>query len=546
MSTYSYALLARTRGWSNRTAALVLTAILAVAGAFALASSPSSHAAGGLTGYQVVTGAPVATSPGTPTGTTISCPTDKSALSGGVSSHNAGTFLNALYPVNATTWQVTVTQTATLPYPESFTPYVVCADTASVSGIHVVTDPYGTAAAANTQTIKDAFCDLNTEYVVGGGFSTAGSGVYGSISYPIDNRTWQVGVDNTTGASVGFTTYAVCVPQADLSSYSQLSGDYNSYAAYMDQTVPGLPGTARTNNGASASGYCPSGTLASGGGVFDHDQDSDGFIVSSIPSDDHRYWLQTSTDLNPPSYGEWSAATVICVSGVSVVDTTTTVTLNPTSPAFNQPVVITATVTPNSGSATPTGTVIFYDNGTPISGPVTLVGGSASITTTFGGGSHSITASYTPDSAAFNPSTSMPVTFTIGCTTTISNTTLNAPQTFTTPGLVCISNSTVNGAITVAHGALDLENSTVRGAVTVSSGTGVRICGSNTSSVTASNNTGFVRIGDPANNCAANTVNGSIIAAANHAGGSIIGNTVHGSVLTPGDVPAFTVSGNHG
>jgi hypothetical protein len=451
MSKYSYAFLPRTRRWSNRTAALVGTTVLVAAGAVALALSPSSNAAAGFTGYQVITGAPVAITDGATVSATIDCPSGQSALSGGISSHNSMMFLDVLAPVSASEWSMTVTQTGTLGYTEHFTPYIICVDTASVPGLHYNTT--SNTAAANTQTIKDAFCDLATEYVVGGGFNAGLSGPHASISYPVgDNRTWQVGVDNPTGSPTAFTVYAVCVPQADVSSYTQLSGSYTSFAAYMDQPVLGGPSAARTNNGASASGYCPAGTLASGGGVFDHDQDNDGFIVSSYPSDDHRYWLQTSTDLNPPSYGEWSSATVVCVSAVS--------------------------------------------------GPP--------------------------------------------CSVSYSNTTVNSPLVFTTPGaVVCISNSTVNGAITVVHGALYLENSTVRGAVTSSAGTGLEICGSSTSTVTVSASTGFVRIGDPANNCATNVVNGSITASANHGGGSIIGNTVHGSVITPGNVPAFTVSGNH-
>lgn len=545
MSAYSYALLPRTSGRPRLLAVFVFVAALIAAAAAAVTLSVPSHASAGLTGYQVVAGSPVAVSDGASNGTSISCPTGKSALSAGVFSHNQMMFIYELAPVSTTTWFVGVTQTGSLGYTEHFTPYVVCADTSSVPGIHVVQDPYpSTSAAANTQTFKDAFCGYNTEYVVGGGFDISAGGAYGSISYPIDNRTWQVAVDNTTGSSIAFTTYAVCVPQADLASYSQLSGDYTSFAAYMDQPVSGGPSTARTNNGASASGYCPSGTLASGGGVFDHDQDADGFIVSSQPSDDHRYWLQTSTDLNPPVYGEWSAATVICVSGIETIDTTTTVQLNPPSPGLNQSTVVTATVTPNSGSGTPTGTVTFYDNGNPISGAVPLSGGSASITTTFGGGSHSITASYSGD-GTYNPSTSAPVVFTIACATTITGN-YNSPLTVTSTGLVCISNATVNGAVTVVHGSLDIENSTIRGAVTASNGTGVRVCGSTTGTESVSGQTGFVLIGDPANNCAVNTINGSVTASSNHAGGSIIGNTVHGSVITPNDVPAFTVSGNHG
>jgi hypothetical protein len=521
---------------------MAAVAALVVAGVTAVAFAGSSNATpAGLTGYHVYVGSPVAVNDNGGTNfVTVSCPNGKSALSAGVSSHSPMMFINQLAPLNATDWFIQVTQTGNLGYgPEHFTPYIICADTASVPGIHFNIDPYpGIAAAPNTQTIKDAFCDSTTEYVVGGGFDAGVQSTYGNISYPIDSRTWQVGVDNTSVISNLFSVYAVCLPKADVASYSQLSGNSGSFGAYMNQPVPGGPVTAGSNT--AGSGYCPSGTLASGGGVFSHDQDGDGFIVSSLPSDDFRYWLETSTDLNPPSYGEWAAATVICVSGAITVDTTTTVSLSPPSPALNQSTVVTATVTPQSGSGTPTGTVTFYDNGTPI-GSATLSGGSASITTTFGGGSHSITASYGGDSTD-NPSTSLPVTFTIGCTTTITGT---HGAITATSGLTCVSNAVVNGAIVVVNGALDVENSTVRGAVSVSNGTGVRICASSTSSVAVSNASGFVRIGDPSNNCAANTIAGSIVASSNHGGGAIVGNTVSGSVVTPSNTPAFTVSGNH-
>jgi hypothetical protein len=62
----------------------------------------------------------------------------------------------------------------------------------------------------------------------------------------------------------------------------------------------------------------------------------------------------------------------------------------------------TANVTPNSA----TGTVVFFDGNNPISGDVTLVGGTASFTTSqLSFGIHSITAQYSGD-AAFNGSTS--------------------------------------------------------------------------------------------------------------------------------------------
>jgi hypothetical protein len=65
--------------------------------------------------------------------------------------------------------------------------------------------------------------------------------------------------------------------------------------------------------------------------------------------------------------------------------------------------------------------------------------------------------------------------------------------------------------------------------------------------------TGFVLIGDPANNCAPNTVAGSILASNNTGGLVIVGNTVSGTVTATGNsgagpLPGETgpiVSGNH-
>jgi hypothetical protein len=101
---------------------------------------------------------------------------------------------------------------------------------------------------------------------------------------------------------------------------------------------------------------------------------------------------------------------------------------------------------------------------------------------------------------------------------------------------------------------LDLENSTVSGSISANAPAGLRICGSNTGSISVSAATGFVLIGDPGvGNCAANTVNGSILAANNKAGLVIVGNMVSSNVTTSGNsgagpLPGQTgpiVSGNH-
>ena len=89
--------------------------------------------------------------------------------------------------------------------------------------------------------------------------------------------------------------------------------------------------------------------------------------------------------------------------------TTTSVTSSADPSVFGQPVTFTATVS-TAGLGTPTGTVQFFDGANPIGAPVALNGsGQAQLTTSsLSVGSHTITASYSPNaacSAGFNSST---------------------------------------------------------------------------------------------------------------------------------------------
>jgi uncharacterized repeat protein (TIGR01451 family) len=92
--------------------------------------------------------------------------------------------------------------------------------------------------------------------------------------------------------------------------------------------------------------------------------------------------------------------------------TTTTLTSS-VNPSFEgQPVTFTATVAAPSGG-TPTGTVTFFDGDTPVGGPVALIGGVATFTTSdLSAGNHEITAVYdgSPDHTG---STSNTVTQTV-------------------------------------------------------------------------------------------------------------------------------------
>ncbi len=169
--------------------------------------------------------------------------------------------------------------------------------------------------------------------------------------------------------------------------------------------------------------------------------------------------------------------------------------------------------------------------------------------TTFGGGSHTVLAVYSGDANYLTSSGTAPVT--ILCTVTITGT---HTAITVTSGTTCLLNAHITGGISVAKGAvLDIENSTVSGSISASGPAAFRMCGSQTGSVVVTKSSGFVLIGDPANNCAANTVNGSILAASNTGGLVIVGNTVRAGVTSvnnsgAGPLPGETtpvVSGNH-
>jgi sugar lactone lactonase YvrE len=88
-------------------------------------------------------------------------------------------------------------------------------------------------------------------------------------------------------------------------------------------------------------------------------------------------------------------------------NTTTTLASSQNPSAVGQQVTFTATVAPTSGSGTPTGTVVFKDGGTDITGcsAQALSGGQATCaTSSLTAGTHTITADYSGDTN-FNTST---------------------------------------------------------------------------------------------------------------------------------------------
>ncbi|WP_419789251.1 Ig-like domain repeat protein [Prescottella equi] len=105
--------------------------------------------------------------------------------------------------------------------------------------------------------------------------------------------------------------------------------------------------------------------------------------------------------------GSTAAAHTVVVSDPAPVDVATSTLVGvPESAITGAPTTLSVTVQAQSGSAVPTGSVQFRDNGNPIGSPVVLENGSANVTHNFGSaGTHQITAEYLPG-AGFLASTS--------------------------------------------------------------------------------------------------------------------------------------------
>jgi hypothetical protein len=108
-----------------------------------------------------------------------------------------------------------------------------------------------------------------------------------------------------------------------------------------------------------------------------------------------------------------SAAVSVTVSASAKTATTTSLSASATQLTNGQSVTFTASITPKSGSGTPSGSATFLDGQTQI-GTSPLSAGSSSFTSNgLSAGTHSITATYSGD-ATYAGSTSSPVSITVG------------------------------------------------------------------------------------------------------------------------------------
>jgi len=144
--------------------------------------------------------------------------------------------------------------------------------------------------------------------------------------------------------------------------------------------------------------------------------------------------LSTGSHTLTASYGgdanDAPSVSAAVTESVGQTATTTSLKAAPTSSTPGQNVTLTATVSPS----TATGTVTFRDGSTIIGTPQQLNAGTASLSTsTLSAGNHSLTASYAGDTNDA-PSSSPPVTESVGQSTTATTTALAAAPNPSTAG----------------------------------------------------------------------------------------------------------------
>ncbi len=134
-------------------------------------------------------------------------------------------------------------------------------------------------------------------------------------------------------------------------------------------------------------------------------------------------------------------------------DTTVSVGSDHNPSTSGQTVTITATVSPESGTGTPTGSVQFSIDGNPAGGPVALVGGQATlVTSSLGTGHHLISVTYGGDA-----------TFAMSTSADFDQSVLSGPATHFALALNPNSSMTAGNSVSVVVVALDANNGLATG-----------------------------------------------------------------------------------
>jgi large repetitive protein len=240
-------------------------------------------------------------------------------------------------------------------------------------------------------------------------------------------------------------------------------------AFFFDGASPMNAGALLTPDFGGFCGCIPEGTSSAS------------FSTSSLSGGTH---LITAAATGTPFGTTLSDPIIQTVRGTT---TTTSISADPSPPTvFGQGVTFTASVTADDSSAgTPTGSVQFTDNGANIGGSVTLVGGTASVTSPgLTVGTHTIGAAYTSDdseflggSGSFSQEVDMASTST-GLTSSANASVFGQPITLSANvGALAPGAGTPTGTVTFADGATTLGTAVLSGGAASTTTAGLSVGG---------------------------------------------------------------------
>jgi hypothetical protein len=226
-------------------------------------------------GYKVVSAGPFTAAAGQQTRGTVTCPTNKKGVqtepTGGgayVSGSDSAININSSFP-NGAAWSADVNNASGSD--TQFDVYAVCS--LPTKGYTVVASAVAGSAGAQSRGI--ATCTKGTKALGGGALSSSAStsdninSSFPSLA-PHHRAVWIVDMNNGSGASPGFTVYAVC------SDYSETK---TGYRVVIDSAVDNPPGSQTL-----ASVACPSGTVPLGGGDFSNSSSTSVNLNSTYPT----------------------------------------------------------------------------------------------------------------------------------------------------------------------------------------------------------------------------------------------------------------------
>jgi hypothetical protein len=350
--------------------------------------------------------------------------------------------------------------------------------------------PSGTVTTNDSRTMNAAWRDniLVSDHTVGV------SGVAKARWYQFDTSaatpTFTQQGDINPGASI-----ATYFPSIDIDTNDDLGVTYiqSSSSEFVSMYV-----TGRTPSD-------PTGTMETGVRVIAGTANYTGTRMGDYsgigidPVNTTTFWAENEW-INNSGAGSWNTEQAsFSVASSTAVNTTTTVVSSVNPSTFGQSVTFTATVTPTSGSGTPTGTVTFLD-GTSTLGTGTLSSGQATFSTSsLAVGNHVITAQYGGDSN-FNSSTSSAITQTVNSSSTTGTTTALSSSanpsvfgqsvTFTATVTPTSGSGTPTGTVTFSDGGVSIGSGTLSGGTTTFATSGLAV-GNHTMTASYSGDSNF-------------------------------------------------------